>query len=130
LGQTYSRREISDKIGGSIRSYLPDRRGRVVCGCFRTEPQFGPDAPDKVTAYGGPRSMRASDMLLTQKDPIPVFLRREWSAWEYVGDYRCTRRSTDPAELRREERANPLRGHIGLVLYFEKVGSGRAKKRK
>ncbi len=122
VGQTYSRQEISDALGGSIRLYLPTSGGRVVCGCFNRVPTLNPGAPKVVTFGPGAFVERNAELVSQQADPIPVFLFQSTGLWEYVGRYRCTGLSTDPAVLRREMQANPERGEIAGVLYFKRVG--------
>jgi len=51
-GQTYTRGEIRQALGGDLSSSLPHRDGRVVCGCFR--PDLNPDAPDVILSGRGP----------------------------------------------------------------------------
>jgi hypothetical protein len=120
VGRSYSRQEISAAVGGSIRSYLPLVKGRVVCGCFRPDPKFNPGAPEKITIRRAHR--REPRLVRDLAEPIPVFLRRSPGAWEYRGRYRCTGFCTEPELLRDEMKANPARGEIGGVLYFERVG--------
>jgi hypothetical protein len=120
VGKTYSRREISDALGGSMVSYLPNKDGRIVCGCFKPIPEKNPQAPEKVTI--GRVDRNEPHLVSRQAEPIPVFLFRSRGAWEYMGRYRCTGLATDPDLLRREMQANPARGVIAGVLYFERVG--------
>jgi putative zinc finger/helix-turn-helix YgiT family protein len=120
VGRAYSRREISDALGGSLRTYLPVVDGRVVCGCFKRIPEKNPHAPEKVTI--GNASRPEPLLVSRQVDPIPVFLFRSSGAWEYQGRYRCTGFSTEPKLLEQEMAANPARGVIAGVLYFERVG--------
>ena len=121
VARTYTRREIHNALGGSMQAYLPTVQQRVVCGCFKPTPRYNPDAPEKVTI--GRVEDRAEPRLVAQQtDPIPVFLFRESNAWEYMGRYRCTGLSTDQQLLLREMEANPARGVIAGVLYFERVG--------
>jgi hypothetical protein len=123
LGQTYTRQEISHALGGSIQLYLPSSGGRVVCGCFKRDARLNPGAPEVVTFGKGEYVEGNAELLAREADPIiPVFLFQASGAWEYVGRYRCTGLSTDPAVLRREMQANPQRGVIAGVLYFERVG--------
>lgn len=119
VGKTYSRRKISNVLRGSIRSYLPSRKGKIVCGCFKPIPRYNLGAPEEVTTGGNP----TDDALLLSKqgDPIPVFLFRRHGAWEYVGLYRLGGWSTDSKLLKQKMRENPARGPIGGVLYFERV---------
>jgi len=120
VGKTYSRREISDGLGGSIRSYLPTKAGRVVCGCFKRIPEKNPRAPEEVTIGSFGTEFR---LMAEQDDPIPIFLFRSSSAWEYVGLYRCTGATTDPTVLQKKMQENPKRGVIRGVLYFERADS-------
>jgi hypothetical protein len=120
VGRTYSRQEINAVLGGSLRSYLPTASGQVVCGCFKRTPEKNPDAPEKVTYGDAGRTEPA--LVASQPETIPVFLFRSFRAWEYRGRYRCTGHSTDPELVRREMQANPARGVIAGVLYFERVG--------
>ena len=120
VGRTYSRREINSLLGGSLRKYLPDSGGQVVCGCFKPTPRYNPDAPEKVTIGNADRP--EPRMVSEQPDPIPIFLFRASNAWEYCGRYRCTGYDTDPDLLRQEMQANPARGKIAGVLYFKRIG--------
>jgi hypothetical protein len=120
IGETYSRQTISDRLGGQIQTYLPTVDGKVVCGCFKATPDKNPGAPEKVT-YGTPDHSKPA-ALVAQGEPIPVFLYRASTEWEYVGRYLCVGHSTHPELLDAEMRANPARGVISGVLYFGRVG--------
>ncbi len=123
VGQTYSRQEISDALGGSIQLYLPTHGGRVVCGCFDRSVRRNPGAPAVVTFGEGEYVEGNAELLAGQADRvIPVFLKQAGGAWEYAGRYRCTGCSTAASVLRREMQANPARGTIAGVLYFDRVG--------
>jgi hypothetical protein len=122
VGRTYSRQEINAALGGSLRSYLPTREGRVVCGCFKRVPKYSPDAPQVVTFGDHDKVQEVARLVWQQGDPIPVFVFRSACEWEYRGRYRCTDLSTEPDVLEREMAANPARGTIAGVLYFERVG--------
>ncbi len=119
VGQRYSRRDISKVLGGSIQSYLPTVKCQVVCGCFKPTAKKNPDAPEKVTigTIGRPEPW-----LVAKQDAIPIFLFRANSSWEYYGRYRCTGLNTDTTLIESEMKANPARGIIAGVLYFERVG--------
>src|SRR4051794_28738604 len=84
----YSRAEIANLLGGgTVQSYMPTKGTRVLAGCFRTE--VNPDAPRIVLVGIGPRIERAARLLMEQKEPIPVFLKRASKAYEYVGFWRA-----------------------------------------
>jgi len=122
VGKTYSRRDISDVLGGSIQLYLPTNEGRVVCGCFKLDRKYNPRAPEEVTFGAGEIVQKNAELLSQQTDPIPVFLFNSAGAWKYRGRYRCTGITTDPDILHRKMRENPARGVICGVLHLERVG--------
>jgi hypothetical protein len=122
IGQTYSRREISNRIGGDYVSYLPMREGNVVCGCFKKIPQYNPEAPEVITIGRGKGKVEeAARTISRQHEPIPIFLFRYDAAWEYIGNYRCIRYETDPGLCQQKMHENPARGLIVGILFFEKV---------
>jgi hypothetical protein len=121
IGLTYSRRVISAKLGGSIRTSLPVSSGTVVCGCFKKAPRWNPGAPEEITLGVKPRVHAAARKLLEQGSSIPLFLFKEDAAWEYIGDYRCTGYSKDRRLCEQKMKENPIRGVIGGVLYLEKA---------
>jgi hypothetical protein len=117
LGRRYSRREISSKLGGSPVAYLPFTGNEVVCGCFRQD--YNPDAPGEVIYGEGPDVEKSAEMVARQTDPIPVFLHRAASAWEYLGLYRCCGHKADAATLRQVRKRYPDQRKIVGVLYFK-----------
>jgi len=98
-GQHYTREEIAAAHGGSAIEYLPRVGGRVVCACLRTEPDYNPEAPRVILAGRGPVIEESAAALIEQRGPIPVYLKRGSSAWEYVGDYEVERSSRLPADI-------------------------------
>lgn len=97
IGKMYSRKEISAALGGSEVEYLPTENKRVVCGCFTLE--HNPEAPDIVIPGTGRVIQREAIIFCGQDFPVPVFIKRRVNEWEYVGDYKAVRHSTDPAEI-------------------------------
>jgi hypothetical protein len=124
LGRSYSRREISDVLGGELRSILPEKDGRILCGCFKKIPEKNPGAPEEVTTGSerGRINYTKAEMAASQADPIPIFIFQKNAAWTYVGRYRCRGFETATELLRRKMAENPARGVITGVLYFERVG--------
>jgi hypothetical protein len=123
-GQTYSRKIISDSLGGSIHHYLPFKYGRVVCGCFEANARYNPDAPEKVTYGPGPIVEDSAKRVReqgNQGESIPVFLFRDKGEWEYKGRYRCIGHSRDRDKLKKEMGKNPERGPIVGILYFQRT---------
>jgi hypothetical protein len=93
----YSRAEIHAELGGNARSFLPTVDGVVVAGCFRRD--LNPDAPEVVLPGNGPTMMQSAAALAASGHSIPVFLFGETKDWRFIGLYRATQCSTDPAEI-------------------------------
>src|SRR6266487_1810409 len=98
LGQAYTRRQIHQIVGGgSEQSYLPERNGRILCGCF--DPESNTRAPAEIDAGNGPLVIAGAKRLASGNGVIPVFLKRRVNSWEYVGRYKCTGYSEDKKDL-------------------------------
>ena len=117
LGRTYTRRRIHNMVGGDLQSYLPHVGGRVVCGCF--DPEMNPGAPEEVVFGAGENVVTYARMVAGQKDLIPVFIKRDTSKWEFVGNYRCVKLIDNPKEARRRapKRDNP----VGILFFQEHI---------
>ncbi len=96
-GKLYTRDEIHGLLGGGIQGYLPHKNGRVVAGCFGLK--MNPEAPDVVLVVSGPETIRWAKVLCEQEYPVPTFLKRQASQWEYVGEYRVDGWTEYPADL-------------------------------
>ena len=113
VGQTYTRREIHDRLGGGLQIYLPHKNGRVVCGCFTRE--MNPDVPDTVLVGDGPDVVRSAQVFGAQVEPIPVFLKQKPNAWEYVGEY-SAEYVTDLAHVEPLARAASRSDVVGVLF--------------
>ena len=72
VGQYYTRDQIQTELGGEIQSYLPQRHGRIVAGCFGRK--LNPDAPLEVQAGKMPKVIKKAQVLAAQADKrIPIF---------------------------------------------------------
>ena len=74
VGKRYTRAQIQQVYGGGIQTYLPNRDGRVTCGCFDTT--LNPRAPEAILVGHGPDILRTARLLVRQGGAIPVFLKR------------------------------------------------------
>ncbi len=97
IGNPYNRRQIHDLVGGGVQSYLPHKNGQVVCGCFRKD--LNPFAPDIILPGKGPEIMRWAKAFREQTYPIPIFIKKYSNSWEYVGNYKVERWTSDMAEI-------------------------------
>ena len=117
LGDSYSRAEIRALLGGSVQETLPHVGDRVVCGCFH--PGFHPYAPFVVLPGFNANLRRWAEALAEQEEPIPCFLKRGDSAWEYVGDFRVAALVEDPDEVAEWGRIAEREGDVSMVLHLE-----------
>jgi hypothetical protein len=113
----YTRREISEALGGGIQDYLPHVDGKVVCACLADA--YNPDAPYVVLPGLGPDIVRWGEVFATQREFVPVFLKRATNAWQYVGRFRVQEKTRDPEQIARWEAVSDRRGGLSMVLYLE-----------
>src|SRR5438128_10886973 len=114
LGDSYTRDEIHEQLGGSKEAYLPTKNGRVVCGAFKRE--ANPQAPLVILPGKGTQIRTSAELFARQNTAIPVFLKKASNAWVYVGDFRVTRLSKDPKEIAEHAARANRTGTVSMVL--------------
>ena len=124
INSIYSRDEIHDKVGGSKQSYLPTVNNEVVCGCFRLDDYLNPGAPDEILIGDSKHARACATKLFDSGRIIPVFIKSESNAWEYVGLYRCVDYSEERSVLKQKEKENPNHGKITAVFWLEPAFTG------
>lgn len=97
VGDTLSREEISQLLGGNYQHYLPNTNGRIVAGCF--DLVRNPKAPKEVLVGSGKRIVACAKLFGEQNSPVPIFIKRESKKWEYIGNYKAVKFSTDPNDV-------------------------------
>ena len=117
LRRLYTRREIADALGGGIQDFLPHTDQRVVCACL--VPEYNPDAPYVVLPGTGPDIIKWATVFAGQRDFIPVFVKRATNAWQYVGRFRVSEKTTDRDQVTRWEAVSGRSGEISMVLFLE-----------
>jgi len=117
LGEAYTRRQIHDRFGGGLVTYLPKKDGRVTCGCF--DLALNPEAPAKVLVGDGPDIRAEARQFAVQRHYVPVFIKRSENNWVYVGDYKVAAFKSDVPTLLEENRNNGKTDITG-VLYLER----------
>lgn len=120
VGRRYSRKEISAQLGGSEINFLPTLNGRVVCGCFTLD--HNPEAPHVIIPGTGKTIEYEAETLCSQQNAIPVFIKHRPNEWEYKGDYRVARFSTDPADIAAHHKGSvtPL-NEITRVIFLQRA---------
>lgn len=119
LGKTYTRDEIYDETGGgSKQAYLPNKGGQILCACLNR--RENPSAPYKILAGRGPEIERSGIILCEQKEPIPVFVKQEVNAWEYVGMFTVDRWTNHRADIDQYNRMSG-RTDITRIIFLREV---------
>lgn len=125
LDETYTRDEISKKLGGSKQKYLPHCAGQVVCGCFRKDlnpkaPGEKPGARPEVLPGKSPDRIRWARVFAEQRYPVPIFIKESTNNWQYRGGWRvsCTIKDKCEIKLRAEETS---RSDISMILRLERA---------
>lgn len=116
IGEFYTRDYIHAILGGEKVTYLPQKSGKIVCGCFT--PKLGPEVPNRVLVAANKRNVKKkAEILIQQMEPIPVFVKQAANKWQYRGQYIVKSYSTDFEELR-ELAQQAKRDNIFMVLNF------------
>jgi 5-methylcytosine-specific restriction protein A len=115
-GESYTRDHIHEVLGGEKVSYLPQKDGKIVCGCFSTD--ANPEAPYVILVGGDDEGgespvERKARILEAQDEPIPVFLKRASNDWVYEGNFRLQRVNRDRQFLADKQRQA---GRIDVVM--------------
>lgn len=116
VSRDYTRHQIHNVLGGSRQSYLPTADGRVLCACLRSD--INPEAPDVVLVGKGKNIQHAGAILASQREPIPIFVKRASNAWTYHGLFRVRHSSQRPADIRQHAPA-ALRSNITRVIFLQ-----------
>ena len=125
VGESYTRDHIHDVLGGEKVSYLPQKEGKIVCGCF--SPDSNPEAPFVILVGGdhendGLAVAKKANILEVQDEPIPVFLKHASNDWQFEGSFRVRRVNRDRTFLEEKQR-RAQRTDVIMALILEPVES-------
>lgn len=123
-GEYYTRKDIHASLGGGVQDFLPHKDGVVVCACVT--PEMNPHLPDVILVGQGEQIPRWARAFAEQKEYVPLFVKRNPSKWEYLGNYQVKSLSEDAKEIARHESYSG-RCDVVLVLYLEREGSQEHK---
>src|SRR5258708_3300577 len=117
LGRTYTRNELSDFLGGSPQTYLPYKGHRVLYAALTRHKD--PEAPTVILAGNKQQIAKSAGLLAQQAEPIPVFIKQQPNAWEYVGTYRVRCSSQNPDVLDEYRRRSGRSDQLSRVVFLE-----------
>ena len=86
IGQTYTRDQIHDAVGGSKQAYIATVKGSVVAVCVKST--LNPRAPRELLCGVGPIIAKTGAILAATTQLVPIFIKKEVNVWEYMGMYR------------------------------------------
>lgn len=118
--KAYTRRAISNALGGGVQDYLPHTGGRVVAGCFSKD--VNPDAPTTVLPGTGVEIEKWAQVFATQQEPIPVFVKHRSNEWTFYGYFRCTTLDRDAERIAVQKRRTG-REDITMILTLARDNS-------
>lgn len=117
-GRTYTRKHITQRLGGGTQNYLPHVNKHVVCGCFKKK--FNPNAPEEVLPGNTDDKRRWAEQFYNQNEGIPIFVKQRQNHWKYVGLWRCVKLDTERKRLKAaNRRAN--RTDVAMILTLRKA---------
>ncbi len=127
-GESYTRDHIHEILGGEKVSYLPQKNGTIVCGCFSTD--TNPEAPYVILVGGDDDGEvhtveKKAKILEAQDEPIPVFLKRASNDWVYEGNFKV-QRVTRERKFLDEKQRQADRTDVVMALILEAVESTAA----
>lgn len=118
----YRRAQIQKLVGGEIRTYLPQKGGQILAGCFSAE--MNPNAPKEIFAGNLPKVVTKAELLGNQRgNAFPVFIRQKNTERDYYfhGYYRCIGITNDQKAIAEAEALSERYGQLSYILYLEKV---------
>ena len=121
LGDTYTREDIHNMLGGEMVTYLPQVDYRIVCGCFTEE--LNPGQPLEILVGDAPIVKEKAELIVSQGSAIPVFLKMDSDEWQYVGQFKATKYDTDVVAVEEKAKMSKRTDPIAGVLYFEPAAS-------
>jgi hypothetical protein len=119
-GHRYTWNQVLEETGADATPpyYLPHAGERVVAACLTFE--LNPDAPSIILAGNGREIARYADLFCAQQDQIPVCVKSGDREWLCCEDFKLSRTSTDPAEIR-EHSARAKRSDVYRILFLREL---------
>ena len=113
---------MSPSHRGEIQTYLPQKDGRILPGCFSKD--VNPSAPSIVQVGNAPKVARKAELLAQQPHSvIPVFTkgRRTDTHYRYEGNFRFDRLSAEPADIDAAVKESGRKDELEYVLRLARV---------
>ncbi|MGA3209525.1 MAG: hypothetical protein ABSE05_17085 [Syntrophales bacterium] len=119
----YTRADIQHMVGGEMQTYLPQRDGIILAGCFTID-KMNPSAPAEVQAGNLPK-VAAKAILLSQQPNtrFPVFLKQKRSNRYYYfkGYFKFGSISNSHAVIVDAEVRSGRHGELSYVIQLQRA---------
>ena len=119
----YTRTDIQHMVGGEMQTYLPQRDGVILAGCFIID-KMNPSAPAEVQAGNLPR-VAAKALLLSQQPntKFPVFLKQKRSNRDYFfkGYFKFKSISNSHEAIVAAEARSGRHGELSYVIQLQRA---------
>jgi len=116
IGNLYDMKQQSEMHGGALQQCAPTKDGDVTL--LRLTTEHDPDAPHIVDweSSNDPKVRQIQEQ--SQQEPLPVYVRRHPSEWEYMGRFKVARVAKDKATLRK--RTAKADHKVSYALHLER----------
>jgi len=118
IGESYTRNEIYNQVGGSKQSYLPSKDGVITCVCLSKE--MDPDAPHIILAGQGKIILQSAKRLASQEGPLSVFIKESPNNWIHQGLFSVKKSVSDKSEIQNKYRLAG-RNDVQMVIELEEA---------
>jgi hypothetical protein len=122
VSKKYTRTEIMGLVGGEIQTYLPQKEGIILAGCFNLE--LNPDCPIQIQAGNAEKVKKKAELLIGQPDTVfPVFVKetQKDSLYRYIGLFRCISGTSESSILSEAEAKSGRYGKLSYVFNLDPV---------
>jgi hypothetical protein len=116
VGKLYDMEQQHDMHGGQLQWCAPTKDGYFTL--LRLNPDRNPDAPRIVDweSSNDPKVRQIQEQ--TRQKPLPIYVKRRTTEWEYMGRFRVTRVATDARTLAKRKRV--VGRTISYAIYLER----------
>lgn len=122
INNTYTRKKISDVLGGDMVSYLPNKDNRVTCCCLKSNLNISDGSAPIILVGDAPKVIRAANILINQNENnIPIFIKESPNNHKYIGRFRVKNYTENRAEIIALSNEIGRRDLSVMAIFMERV---------
>ncbi len=107
--------ELARRTAGGD-GFLRFKNGNVVA--IAITPQKNENAPEILVVGKGPRRVAGAEQLVSSRRIVPLYMKREVNAWEFIGRYRAYDYRSARSDILKYRGSRPL-DQIAGILFLE-----------